>query len=223
MELPPSPQPCLSAPSSRPESQVSGFDFNGPYLGPPHSLSLPDLVGQETPTQMDMSPKPLPPGSLEYMFLPAAGQVQLVPLAQVMKQGQAAGVERKPCPEAKGSPSLESGAGPDPPAPGPTVGGQDQDSPIALPTASGGPEDSIVASGYVTPADLAFIPLKGASSASRVSPLGLPSVQNHCFPPGVTGAHPEVLASVKSVFEGRVDLPQSTGQSPNSPLGSLAA
>ncbi|KAF6339152.1 colony stimulating factor 2 receptor subunit beta [Rhinolophus ferrumequinum] len=222
-EPPPSPQPCLSAPSSRPERKVSGFDFNGPYLGPPHSLCLPDLVGQEAPAQMGMSPKPLPPGSLEYMFLPAAGQVQLVPLAQVMKQGQATGVERKPCPEAKGSPSLESGAGPAPPAPEPMVGGQDRDSPIALPTASGGPEDSIVASGYITTADLALIPPKGASSASRVSPLGLPSVQNHRLPPGVTDAHPDVPAPVKSVFEGRVDLPQRTGQSPNSSLGRLAA
>nr|XP_019575606.1 PREDICTED: cytokine receptor common subunit beta-like [Rhinolophus sinicus] len=221
-EPPPSPQPCLSAPSSRPESQVSGFDFNGPYLGPPHSLSLPDLVGQEAPAQMGMSPKPLPPGSLEYMFLPAAGQVQLVPLAQVMKQGQAAGVERKPCPEAKGSPSLESGAGPDPPAPGPMVGGQDPDSPIALPTASGGPEDSIVPSGYVTTADLALIPLKGTSSASRVSPLGLPSLQHQSISAGLASGLPGAPAPTKPEFQDYVELPPTMGQSPKSPLGSPA-
>ncbi|XP_032974203.1 cytokine receptor common subunit beta-like isoform X1 [Rhinolophus ferrumequinum] len=221
-EPPPSPQPCLSAPSSRPESQVSGFDFNGPYLGPPHSLSLPDLVGQEAPAQMGMSPKPLPPGSLEYMFLPAAGQVQLVPLAQVMKQGQAAGVERKPCPEAKGSPSLESGAGPAPPAPGPMVGGQDRDSLVALPSASGGPEDSIVASGYVTTADLALIPPKGASSASRVSPLGLLSVQHQSISAGLACGLPAAPAPMKPEFQDYVELPPSMGKSPKSPLGSPA-
>ncbi|KAK1341575.1 hypothetical protein QTO34_017990 [Cnephaeus nilssonii] len=62
VELPPGPAPCLSAPSSSPESQGSGFDFNGPYLGPPHSRSLPDLLGQEEPPQMGGSQKPLPPG-----------------------------------------------------------------------------------------------------------------------------------------------------------------
>lgn len=216
-ELPPSPQPCLSASSSRPDSQVSGFDFNGPYLGPPHSLSLPDLVGQEAPTQRGMSLKPLPPGSLEYLCLPAGGKGQLVPLAQVMKQGQATGVERKPCPGAQGSPSLESGAGPAPSAPGLMVGGQGQkDSPIALPTASGGPEDSIVASGYVTTADLALPPPKGALSASQIGPLGLPSDRNQSLNPGLATGLPVAPPPMKPEFQDYVELPATMGQSPKS-------
>ncbi|KAM5250749.1 cytokine receptor common subunit beta [Hipposideros larvatus] len=222
-ELPPSPQPCLSASSSRPDSQVSGFDFNGPYLGPPHSLSLPDLVGQEAPTQRGMSLKPLPPGSLEYLCLPAGGKGQLVPLAQVMKQGQATSVERKPCPGAQGSPSLESGAGPAPSAPGLMVGGQGQkDSPIALPTASGGPEDSVVASGYVTTADLALPPPKGALSASRIGPLGLASDRNQSLNPGLATGLPVAPPPMKPEFQDYVELPATMGQSPKSPLGSAA-
>lgn len=222
-ELPPSPQPCLSASSSRPESQVSGFDFNGPYLGPPHSFSLPDLAGQEAPTQMGMSLKPLPPGSLEYLCLPAGGKQQLVPLAQVMKQSQATGVERKPCPGAQGSPSLESGAGPAPPAPGLMMGGPGQkDSAIALPTASEGPEDSIVASGYVTTADLALPPPKRALSASRIGPLGLPPDGNQSLNPGLATGLPVAPAPMKPEFQGYVELPPTMGQSPKSPLGSVA-
>ena len=67
----------------------AGFDFNGPYLGPPHSCSLPDLMGQQVPPQMGVSRKPQSPGSLEYLCLPAGGQVHLVPLAQVKGQGKA--------------------------------------------------------------------------------------------------------------------------------------
>lgn len=219
-EPPPSPQSCLSAPSSRPESQVSGFHFNGPYLGPPHSLSLPDLAGQEAPAQMGMSPKPPTPGSLEYLCLPAGGKVQLVPLAQVMKQGQATGVERKPCPGAQGSPFLESRTSPVSPAPGLVAGGQGQeDSPVALATASGGPVKSIVASDYVTTADLTLSLPKGTPSACQVPPLGLPSDQKQSLSPGLASGLPVAPASMKPEFQGYVELPPTTGQSTKSPVG----
>lgn len=214
-EPPASPQLCTSAPSSRPESQLSGFDFNGPYLGPPHSLSLPDLVGQEAPRQTDKSQKPLPPGSLEYLCLPAGGRVQLVPLAQAMGQGQAWGVERRPCPGAEESPYLESGPVPALPAPGLMVAGQGpKDSPAAPFTTSGGPEDSVVVSGYVTTEDLALTPPKGASSESQVPPLGLPSDQNHSH--GLASGLPVAPAPMKPEFQGYVELPPTMAQSPKS-------
>ncbi|XP_066115336.1 cytokine receptor common subunit beta [Saccopteryx bilineata] len=220
-ELPPSPLPCLSAPSSRPDSQVSGFDFNGPYLGSPHSLSLPDLVGQEGLPQTGVSPEPLPSGSLEYLCLPKGEQVQLVPLAQVMGQGQASGVERRPSLGAEGSPS--QGAGPTPSLPGLMVGGQStRDSPTALSTMSGGPKDGAVASGYVSTADLALSLSTGAPPASPAPPLGLPSDHSHSLCPRLAGGPPEVPAPVKLVFDSYVELPSTMGQSPKSALGTHA-
>uniref|UniRef100_A0A8C4MJQ4 Fibronectin type-III domain-containing protein n=1 Tax=Equus asinus asinus TaxID=83772 RepID=A0A8C4MJQ4_EQUAS len=222
-ERPHSPQPGLAAPSGRPESRVSGFDFNGPYLGPPHSRSLPDMVGPLVAPQMDMGLKPLPSGSLEYLCLPAGGQVQLVPLSQAMGQGRAQDLEKKPSPGAEGSPSLESGADPVPPAPGLMVGGQGpKDSPAALPTASGGPADSGVASGYVTTADLTFTPPTGAPSVSQVPRLGPPSDQNDSVCPGLAGGPPGAPAPMEPEFEGYVELPPTTGQTPKSPLVSPA-
>uniref|UniRef100_A0A8C4MRH4 Fibronectin type-III domain-containing protein n=1 Tax=Equus asinus TaxID=9793 RepID=A0A8C4MRH4_EQUAS len=222
-ERPHSPQPGLAAPSGRPESRVSGFDFNGPYLGPPHSRSLPDMVGPLVAPQMDMGQKPLPSGSLEYLCLPAGGQVQLVPLSQAMGQGRAQDLEKKPSPGAEGSPSLESGADPVPPAPGLMVGGQGpKDSPAALPTASGGPADSGVASGYVTTADLTFTPPTGAPSVSQVPRLGPPSDQNDSVCPGLAGGPPGAPAPMEPEFEGYVELPPTTGQTPKSPLVSPA-
>ncbi|KAB1269549.1 Cytokine receptor common subunit beta [Camelus dromedarius] len=94
-EQPPSPPSGLAASSGQPESQVSCFDFNGPYLGLPHSRSLPDIVDQQVPPQTDVSRRPPPPGSLEYLCLPPGGQVQLVPLAQVTGQGEAGDAERR--------------------------------------------------------------------------------------------------------------------------------
>lgn len=210
---PPSPLPCLTAPSSTLEGQASGFDFNGPYLGPPHSLSLPDLVGQEELPRMGVSQKPLPPGSLEYLCLPEGEQMQLVPLAQVAGQRQARGVERRPCPGAKESPSLESGAGPVPPAPGQMVGGQGtKDSPAAPSAASGGSEDSALASGFVSTADLARTLPTGALSAPRVPPLSLPA--GLC--PGQAPGPPGAPAPVRSEFDSYVELPPT--MSPKSPL-----
>ncbi|XP_036155829.1 cytokine receptor common subunit beta [Myotis myotis] len=222
-ELPPGPAPCLSAPAGSRESQGSGFHFNGPYLGPPHSRSLPDLLGQDEAPQMAGSQKPLPPGSLEYLCLPQGEQVQLVPLAQVMGQGQARGVERRPCGGAEGSPSVETGAGPVPHTSGLLVGGQGlKDSPTAVSPVSGSPADSIAASGYVTTADLALALPTEAPSASRVPPPGLPSEQNHSLSPRLARGPLEGPTPMKPVIDSYVELPSTMGQSPKSPLGSPA-
>ena len=189
------PQPGPSAPASRPESQGSGFDFNGPYLGLPHSHSLPDVLGQPAPPQAGVSQKPQPPGALEYLCLPAGGRVQLVPLAQVMAQGQAKDLDRTPGPEAEGSPSLESGAGLAPSAPGLMVGGQGaKNSPsakdvvlTARPPGSGGPEGGFLASGYVTTTDLALPLPTELPSVSTVHPGHLPSDQNQSLSLGGAG------------------------------------
>lgn len=221
---PPSPQPGPSAPAGRPQSQVSGFDFNGPYLGLPHSHSLPDVAGSPDPPQRGASQKPQPPGSLEYLCLPAGGQVQLVPLAQVMGQGQAKDLERNPGPGAEGNPSPESGAGLASPVHGPMAGGLDpQDRPLtALPAGSGGPEDGITVSGYVTTEDLALPLPTGLPSVSEARPLGLPSDQNPSLSLGLAAGPCGVPAPRRPEIEGYVDIPPILGQSPKSPLGSPA-
>ncbi|XP_037587425.1 cytokine receptor common subunit beta isoform X2 [Cebus imitator] len=221
-EQPPSPRPGPPAPSHTPEKQASSFDFNGPYLGSPQSHSLPDSLCQPEPPQAGGSQKPLPPGSLEYLCLPAGGQVQLVPLAQSIGQGQAMDVERRPSRAAEGSPSLESGGGPAPPALTTRVGRQDrEDSPVALPTSSKDPEDPGVASGYVSSADLVFPPQSGASPVSQVPSLGLPADQTPSFCPELASGHPGAPGPVKSGFEGYVALPPTEAQSPRSPLNNL--
>ncbi|XP_036924016.1 cytokine receptor common subunit beta isoform X2 [Sturnira hondurensis] len=225
-ELPPSPQPCLPATSSRLEKKVSGFDFNGPYLGPPHSLSLPELVGPEGLPQTGVSPEPPSSGSLEYMCLPEGEQVQLVPLAQVLGRGQARGAERRPCPGAEeASPSLEAGTDTAPSAPVLTLTMRGQgmmDGPTALASGARGPESSTVVSDYVSTADLALTPSPGAPAAPWVPPLGLPSDQNHSLPPGLASRPPEASAPVTSVFDSYVELPSAMGQPPKLPLGSPA-
>ncbi|XP_058938274.1 cytokine receptor common subunit beta [Kogia breviceps] len=223
-EQPPRPPPELATPASRPESQASGFDFNGPYLGPPHSRSLPDIVGQQGPLPTGMSRKPQPPGSLEYLCLPTAGQVQLVPLAQVMGPGKTRDADLTSIPGTEGSPSLEPGAGPGRPEPGVMVGGQGPKdrAPPGLPTGSRGPEEGTVATGYVTTADLTFTPPTGAPSPSRAPPLSLPSDQNPNLCPGLADGAPGSLAPLKPEFEGYVELPPTIGQFPQSPLASPA-
>lgn len=226
----PGPQPDLSAPEGRPKSQASGFHFNGPYLGLPHSHSLPDVLGQPAPSQAGLSQKPQPLGSLEYLCLPAGGHVQLVPLAQVMAQGQSMDPEGRPDLGNEGSPSLESRACHAPSAPGLMVGGQGpKNSPspkdgtlAALPTGSGGPEDGLLASGYVATTDLAFPLPTGLPSASIIHPLHLPTDQSHSLRPGVTGGSHAAPGPVKPEIEGYVDVPPTPGQSPKSPLGSPA-
>ncbi|KAM5333673.1 cytokine receptor common subunit beta [Glossophaga mutica] len=214
-EQPPSPRPCLPAASSRLERKLSSFDFNGPYLGPPHSLSLPELVGPEVFPKTGVSHRPPSSGSLEYMCLPEGEQVQLVPLAQVLRQGQAGGGERRPCPGAEaGSPSLEAGTDPAPSAPALKMQGQGvKGSP---------PEGGAAVSDYVSTADLALAPPTGAPTARWVPPLGLPSDQNPSLPPGPAGQQPEAPAPVTSVFDSYVELPSAMGQPPQPPLGTPA-
>uniref|UniRef100_A0A8C9DN13 Colony stimulating factor 2 receptor subunit beta n=1 Tax=Prolemur simus TaxID=1328070 RepID=A0A8C9DN13_PROSS len=222
-EQPHSPPRAPPDPSDRPENRLSSFDFNGPYLGPPRSHSVPELVGQLVPPQTGEGQKPPPPGSLEYLCLPAGGQVRLVPLAQVEGQPQVMDVERRPSPGPEGSPSLESGGGPASPAPGPRVDGQGPvDSQVALSTASGDPKDAAVASGYIPAADLLFTPSSGALSVSPAPPLGHCSDPSPSLCPGLAGGPPGVPAPMKPGFEGYVELPPPTGQSPKSPLGSPA-
>lgn len=229
-EQAPSPQPGPSAPACRPESQASGFDFNGPYLGLPHSHSLPDMLAQPAPPKAGLSQKPQPSGSLEYLCLPAGGQVQLVPLSQVMAQDLAKDPETSPGPGVEGSPSLESGAGLAPCAPGLMVGGQGpknspsskDGAPAALPTGSRGPEDGLLASGYVTTTDLALPLPTGLPPASAVHPRHLPANQNHTTPSGVAGGPHATPGPGKPEIEGYVDVPPTPGLSPKSPLGGPA-
>ncbi|XP_021114705.1 cytokine receptor common subunit beta-like isoform X2 [Heterocephalus glaber] len=215
-EQPPSPQPGPPATQGRPEDQLATFDFNGPYLGPPHSCSLPDLVGQRAPPQ---GPKPALPGPLEYLCLPLRGQVQLVPLAQVTGQGQAAHEECLPEPGTQASPFLEAGGGPAPPASEPRGQAQDPEvSPVVLPISSGGPEHLVLASGCVTTADLALTLSTGASSVSLASAPGL---QNPCLCPGLPPTGPPTAPPPeKPGFEGYVDLPPTMGPLSTTPLGS---
>nr|XP_012642571.1 cytokine receptor common subunit beta [Microcebus murinus]XP_012642572.1 cytokine receptor common subunit beta [Microcebus murinus] len=217
-EQPRSPPPAPPEPSGRPEDELSSFDFNGPYLGPPRSHSLPELGDQLVSPQPGEGQKP-PPGSLEYLCLPAGGQVQLVPLAQVEGHGQ--DVERRPSPGAEGSPSLESGGGPAPPAPESRGDGQGPvDSQVALSTGSGDPKDAAMASGYIPAADLLFTPSSGALSVSLAPAPGQCSDQSPSLCPGPAGG--PVPAPMKPGFEGYVQLPPPTGQSPKCPLGSPA-
>ncbi|XP_032348045.1 cytokine receptor common subunit beta isoform X1 [Camelus ferus] len=222
-EQPPSPPSGLAASSGQPESQVSCFDFNGPYLGLPHSSSLPDIVGQQVPPQTDVSRRPPPPGSLEYLCLPPGRQVQLVPLAQVTGQGEAGDAERRSSPGAEGSPSLESGAGPAPADPGRKVGGQGPEdrAPTVSPTGSRGPRGGVVASSFVTTADLTFTRPTGTPSASQAPPLGLPSDQNPSFCARLADGPPVSSAWLKPEYEGYVELPPKMSQFPQCPLVSF--
>nr|XP_013008444.1 cytokine receptor common subunit beta-like [Cavia porcellus] len=209
-EQPPRAQPGPSAPQGRPGNKLATFDFNGPYLGPPHSCSLPDLEGQQ-------GPKPALPGSLEYLCLPPGGRVQLVPLAQATGQAQPAPGECLSGPVTQGSPYLEAGGDPAPPASDPGSQGQGSkdgpgDSPVILPTRSGGPEHPAVASDYVTTADLALTLSTEASSVPLAPFPGL------C--PGLSDETPAAPTPGKPGFEGYVELPASMEPLPKSFLGS---
>ncbi|XP_049740305.1 cytokine receptor common subunit beta-like isoform X2 [Elephas maximus indicus] len=212
MEQPLSPQPGLSPPSGMPKSQASGFNFNGPYIRLPHSRSLPDFWGQLTSPDVGRSEKPLPPGSLEYLCLPSGGQVQLVLLAQAMGQSWVTDVEGLPSPGSEGSFSPQSGKGPAPPLPGPMVGACDpKDSPSALPAGAGSPQDSVVASGYVTTADLVFDPPPEALSGTLTPPLGRPSHQDPSSCPGLASGPPGGPSPLQPGLEDYVGLPPTTG------------
>nr|XP_045007745.1 cytokine receptor common subunit beta [Jaculus jaculus] len=196
-------------PSNQPEKQVPSFDFNGPYLGPPHSCSLPDSMDQLVNPQSRGTLKPALPTSLEYLCLPPGGQVQLVPLAQAMGQDQSVHMENGPSLEAEGSPGSQSGGGPADPAPGPNVKKQDpgEDSPVALPI---GAEDPMVTSGYVSPADLVLTPPTGALSIA----LDPPSDKSPSLCPRLADGSPGTPVSGLSKFEGYVELPATMGQAP---------
>lgn len=205
-------------PSGRPENQTPSFDFNGPYLGPLQTHSLPDLPGQLVNPQTGGSPKPALPGSLEYLCLPPGGQVQLVPLSQALGRGQDVDVEcesslgatESPSTEPRDSPSLEL-----------TVGGQGpKDNPVTLPIGSGDPEDPVVASGYVTPADLVLTLPTGPLPISLCSPRGLPSAQGPCLCLKLPGVPPGSPALPASEVDDYVELPPSMSQPRKSPLGS---
>ncbi|KAG8511123.1 Cytokine receptor common subunit beta [Galemys pyrenaicus] len=210
--------PPMEPPPSPLEGQASGFDFNGPYLGAPHSRSLPDVAGTPRPPRSALSQGPQPPGSLEYMCLPPGGQVQLVPLAQVMGQGRTPHVDSRPCPGTEGSPVLPSGKDTPPAAPGSRTGAEGpKDSPPAVSTAPGRPEDSVRASGYVTAADLTLSPPVGPWSTSQSPPLDLPSELHPGPCSGLASAPPGGQAPLKPELEGYVELPLASGQLPTSP------
>ncbi|KAG8511130.1 Cytokine receptor common subunit beta [Galemys pyrenaicus] len=210
--------PPMEPPPSPLEGQASGFDFNGPYLGAPHSRSLPDVAGTPRPPRSALSQGPQPPGSLEYMCLPPGGQVQLVPLAQVMGQGRTPHVDSRPCPGTEGSPVLPSGKDTPPAAPGSRTGAEGpKDSPPAVSTAPGRPEDSVRASGYVTAADLTLSPPVGPWSTSQSPPLDLPSELHPGPCSGLASAPTGGPAPLKPELEGYVELPLASGQLPTSP------
>lgn len=204
-------------PSSRPRKQLPSFDFNGPYLGPPQSHSLPDLPDQLGSPQVGGSLKPALPGSLEYMCLPPGGQVQLVPLSQVMGQGQAVDVQCGSSLETSGSPSVEPKE--NPPVELSVEEQEARDNPVTLPISSGGPEDSMMASDYVTPGDPVLTLPTGPLSTSLGPSLGLPSAQSPslCLKlPGVPSGSP---ALGPPGFEDYVELPPSVSQAAKSPPG----
>ncbi|XP_004676518.1 PREDICTED: cytokine receptor common subunit beta [Condylura cristata] len=221
-EPPPSPSPGQSAPSSRPKGQASGFDFDGPYLGSPHRHPLPDTEGTLLPPQAGLSPRPQPPqGTLQYMCLPPGEQARLVPLAQVMGQGQTPAADSRPCAGTEGGPSLQPGTDPPASAPGSTPGLADpKDGPPAVPAGSGHPEDSVRVSGYVSPADLALSLPTGTSSTLQAPPLGLPSERHPSLNPAPASTPSGGPAPVKPELEGYVQLPPPAGQLPMSPQAS---
>uniref|UniRef100_H0W5J7 Colony stimulating factor 2 receptor subunit beta n=1 Tax=Cavia porcellus TaxID=10141 RepID=H0W5J7_CAVPO len=200
-EQPPSVQPGPPVPQDQPGDQLATFDFNGPYLGPPHSHSLPDLAGQQ-------GPKPELPGSLEYLCLPPGGRAQLVPLAQATGPGPSLPLgsvclDLSP----RAAPTLEAG-GKALPLLHLTLGSQAQG------PRGTGPGDSphpVVASGYVTTADLALTLSTEASSVSLAPPPDL------C--PGLSDEAPAAPTPGKPRFEGYVELPASMGPLPKSFLG----
>ncbi|XP_059103592.1 cytokine receptor common subunit beta-like isoform X2 [Peromyscus eremicus] len=204
--------------SGRPGNQTPSFDFNGPNLRLPQTHSLPDLPGPLVTPQIGGSLRPALPGSLEYLCLPPGGQVQLVPLSQAIGQGQAVTVEcepslgstESPSMDPKDSPSLELSLEEQEP----------KDNPVTLPISSGGPEDPVVASGYVSPADLVLTLPTGPLSTSLMPSLGSPSAQGPSLCLKLPGVPPRSPALPPPEFDDYVELPPSMSQPPQYPLGS---
>ncbi|XP_028639786.1 cytokine receptor common subunit beta-like, partial [Grammomys surdaster] len=207
-------------PSGRPRKKIPSFDFNGPYLGPPQSNSLPDLPGQLVSPQVGGSLKPALPGSLEYMCLPPGGQVQLVPLSQVMGKGQAVDIQCGSSLETTGSPSMDPKESP--PVELRVEEQEPRDNPVTLPIYTGFPEDSMMASDYVTPADLVLTLPTEPLSTSLGPSLGFPSAQSSslCLElPRVPSGSP---ALGPPEFEDYVALPPSMSHPAMSPPGNPA-
>lgn len=202
-------------PSSGPKKKVPSFDFNGPYLGPPQTHSLPDLPGQLASPQVGGSLKPALPSSLEYMCLPPGGQVQLVPLSQVMGQGQDVDVQCGSSLETTGNPSMEPQESP--PFELRVEEQEPRDNPMTQPIGSGGPEDIMMASNYVTPADLVLTLPTGPLPTSLGPSLGFPSAQS----PSLCLKLPRVPSGSPALgppeFEDYVELPPSMSQPAKSP------
>ncbi|KAM7317354.1 hypothetical protein ACRRTK_023656 [Alexandromys fortis] len=201
----------------KPESQKPNFDFNGPYLGPPKTHSLTNLQGQLVPPEISGSLKPELPHSLEYLCLPPGGQVQLVPLSQAMSKGQAMDAERESSLKTTESPSVEQR---DSPSLDLRVEEQEpKDNAVTLSLNSGGTEDPVVASGYVTPADLVLTLPTGPPSTSLGPSLGLPSAQGPSLCLTLPGVPPGSPALPAPELDDYVELPPSISQPPKIPLG----
>ncbi|XP_050021632.1 cytokine receptor common subunit beta isoform X4 [Alexandromys fortis] len=230
-DLPSGPDPTSSEPTEqlsdgqrdpqthfgKPESQKPNFDFNGPYLGPPKTHSLTNLQGQLVPPEISGSLKPELPHSLEYLCLPPGGQVQLVPLSQAMSKGQAMDAERESSLKTTESPSVEQR---DSPSLDLRVEEQEpKDNAVTLSLNSGGTEDPVVASGYVTPADLVLTLPTGPPSTSLGLSLGLPSAQGPSLCLTLPGVPPGSPALPAPELDDYVELPPSISQPPKIPLG----
>lgn len=147
--------------------------------------------------------------------------MQLVPLSQVMGQGEALDVQRGSSLETKGSPSVEPKESP--PVELNMMEQDPRDNPVTLPINSGGREDSLMASDYVTPGDPVFTLPTGPLSASLGPSLGLCSAQS----PSLCLRLPRV-PSGSSAFgspevEDYVELPPSVSQAAKAPPGHPAA
>ncbi|MEJ1271543.1 hypothetical protein NN561_002384 [Cricetulus griseus] len=205
-------------PPGRAEMQTPSFDFNGPYLGPLQTHSLPDLPGQLVHPQTGGSLKPALPGSLEYLCLPPGGQVRLVPLSQAMGQGPGVDAECEPSLGTTESPSMEPR---DSPSLELRVEEQGpKDNPVTLPISSGGPEEPVVASGYVTPADLVLTLPTGPMPLSLRSSLGFPSAQRPSLCLRLPGVPPGSPGLPTPEVDDYVELPPNMSQPRQSPLGS---
>ncbi|XP_027241256.2 cytokine receptor common subunit beta isoform X1 [Cricetulus griseus] len=205
-------------PPGRAEMQTPSFDFNGPYLGPLQTHSLPDLPGQLVHPQTGGSLKPALPGSLEYLCLPPGGQVRLVPLSQAMGQGPGVDAECEPSLGTTESPSMEPR---DSPSLELRVEEQGpKDNLVTLPISSGGPEEPVVASGYVTPADLVLTLPTGPMPLSLRSSLGFPSAQRPSLCLRLPGVPPGSPGLPTPEVDDYVELPPNMSQPRQSPLGS---
>ncbi|CAO2601575.1 Cytokine receptor common subunit beta, partial [Lemmus lemmus] len=203
----------------KPESKKPNFDFNGPYLGPPQTNSLTDLQGQLVPAEISGSLKPELPHSLEYLCLPPGGQVQLVPLSQVMGKNQAVDAEHGSSLKTTESPSMEQR---DSPSLDLRVEEQEpKDNAVTLSLNSGDTGDPMVTSGYVTPADLVLTLPTGPLSTSLGPSLELPSAQGLSLCLTLPGVPPESPALPSPEFDDYVELPPSMSQPPKIPLSNL--